>query len=96
MNRGFEGLLEDAEILRKKRGLSEIPTYRNKNNIRRYLYDKNTCEQFFKKNLVNIVKKGDWFKDKSDYRFLTPNFETYWEVLNAKSKVNNSENKEIL
>jgi hypothetical protein len=94
--RGFERMLEDAEILRKKRGLSEIPTGRTKGVGIGYLYDLALCEQFSSGNLVNVVKKGTWFKEKWDYRFGTPNFETYWEVLNAKHKVNSSGNKETL
>jgi hypothetical protein len=94
--RAFERMLEDAEILKKERGLSEVGFGRSKGAGIGYLYDLAMCEQFSTENLVNVVKKGTWFKEKGDYRFGTPNFETYWEVLNAKHKVNSGANKEIL
>lgn len=71
--KSFDTLLEEAENIKKSRGLDEVFTTGSNRNIINDFSD--TIE-----NQVTIIPKGMWFKDKSEYRFGTINNRSYWEV----------------
>ena len=38
-------------------------------------------------NLIEVVNKGKFFKDKTEYRAGTINLCTYWEIIESQSKI---------